>query len=85
MNRKKNNSNDNSWIFKSKSGRRKDGSKTQPCKKDNKHGIFWGIALSTEFGIPQDVDTKVALHDIEEQGASTIGSVLGKMETEETK
>jgi len=31
---------------------------------------------SCQVGIPQDVDTKVALHSIEEQGMSAIGSLL---------
>ena len=31
---------------------------------------------SCQVGIPQDVDTKVALHSIEEQGMSAIGNLL---------
>ena len=31
---------------------------------------------SCQVGIPQDVDTKVALHSIEEQGISAIGNLL---------
>ena len=31
-----------------------------------------------DTSVPQDVDTKVALHDIEERGASAIGNVLDR-------
>ena len=65
----------NNWIF-SKTGRKvnKERAKRPAGKPEDIAKI--PAVNSCQVGIPQDVDTKVALHSIEEQGISAIGNLL---------
>jgi len=65
----------NNHMF-GKTGRKVNNERTKRAVGDLDNMVKIHSIVNHEVGIPQDVDTKVALHSIEEQGMSAIGSLL---------
>tara|TARA_X000001382_G_scaffold47983_1_gene32493 strand:- start:4296 stop:4736 length:441 start_codon:yes stop_codon:yes gene_type:complete len=65
----------NNHMF-GKTGRKVNNERTKRAVGDLDNMVKIHSIVNHEVGIPQDVDTKIALHSIEEQGMSAIGSLL---------
>lgn len=65
----------NNHMF-GKTGRKVNNERTKRAVGDLDNMVKIHGIVNHEVGIPQDVDTKIALHSIEEQGMSAIGNLL---------